>query len=158
MRFLLLPSILYSLRAFSPSFCESVWIITTFPICISIPFQELWAQLVPTYVIIKNGTKLKDFMNHRVIGFYIAIALFIIPLNREWLWFVSILGILLVVLLWSYGAEMVKAYLMGGLIISVILVTVVFVLWILYELYVKLKCRGSKQVFPQQGSDDKKRE
>ena len=60
-----------------------------------------------------------------------ALVVFVIPYTREWLWCLSCIGIILVVIVWGYRGAMVKAYLMGGLIISVVVVTTVYMLWIL---------------------------
>ena len=91
----------------------------------------------------------------RVIGLYMAIVVFVIPYSREWLLCVSCVGMILVAILWGYRGAMVKAYLMGGLIISVVVVTTVYMLWVLYDTVCGLTNSGYKQVFPQ-SSDGKK--
>ena len=62
---------------------------------------------------------------------YIAIALFIIPFNKEWLWFTSIIGIILTILLWIYGASMIKAHLLGGLVIAILIDSFVYASWVM---------------------------
>ena len=73
-----------------------------------------------------------EIVTNRVIGFYIALSLFIIPFNKNWLLVLSIIGVSLFAILWNYNFGMIKSYLMGGLIVSIIVVTVIYGMWILY--------------------------
>ena len=67
----------------------------------------------------------------RVIGIYLAIVLFLIPLNRDMIWFVSILGILLAVLLQFYGTYPFYQNLSSAIVVALIVGIIVPLIWVL---------------------------
>ena len=71
-----------------------------------------------------------DRIKCRVIGIYVVVALWSIPMNKDMAPIVLILGIVLMGLLHHYGRKMMLDNLSNGLIVAGIVSLIMLVVWV----------------------------